>query len=51
MPMRAWAGTASKRRHLEDMVEDLPARSLIVADTGFCGYWLCQDILHRGDSV
>jgi hypothetical protein len=47
---RTGPGTDSERRHLEDMLDDLPARSLIVADAGFCGYQLCQNILHRGHS-
>lgn len=43
-------GTDSERRHLEDMLDDLPARSLLVADAGFCGYELCQRIHQRGHS-
>lgn len=30
-------GTASERRHLEEMLADLPPRSLLVADAGFTG--------------
>lgn len=47
---RTGPGTDSERRHLEDMLDDLPARSLIVADAGFCGYELCQRILDAGHS-
>jgi len=35
---RIGPGTASERRHLEDMLPDLPAQSLLVADAGFTGY-------------
>jgi len=35
---RIGPGTASERRHLEEMLADLPARSLVVADAGFTGY-------------
>ncbi|MGH7193755.1 MAG: IS4 family transposase, partial [Candidatus Saccharimonadales bacterium] len=47
---RTGPGTDSERRHLEDMLDDLPAGSLIVADAGFCGYRLCHNILKRGHS-
>jgi hypothetical protein len=35
---RIGPGTASERRHLEDMLADLPRRALVVADAGFTGY-------------
>ena len=35
---RIGPGTASERRHLEDMLADLPRRSLVVADAGFWGF-------------
>ena len=35
---RMGPGTASERRHLEEMLADLPPRSLVVADAGFTGY-------------
>jgi hypothetical protein len=35
---RIGPGTASERRHLEDMLADLPRRCLIVADAGFWGF-------------
>jgi hypothetical protein len=42
---RIGPGTASERRHLEDMVPDLPRRSLLVADASFTGYDLYLRIL------
>jgi len=35
---RCGPGTASERRHLEEMLADLPPRSLIAADAGFSGF-------------
>jgi len=35
---RIGPGTASERRHLEDMLPSLPANALVVADAGFTGY-------------
>jgi hypothetical protein len=35
---RIGPGTASERRHLEEMLADLPPQSLVVADAGFTGY-------------
>jgi len=35
---RIGPGTASERRHLEDMLPELPPQSLVVADAGFTGY-------------
>ena len=35
---RIGPGTDSERRHLEDMLADLPENSLLVADAGFTGY-------------
>ena len=42
---RIGPGTASERRHLEDMLVDLPAEALVVADAGFTGYDFCQRIV------
>lgn len=42
---RVGPGTDSERRHLEQMLDDLPQNSLIVADAGFVGYELCQRVL------
>jgi Transposase DDE domain len=47
---RTGPGTDSERRHLEAMLPDLPAGSLLVADAGFCGYQLCRNILAAGHS-
>jgi hypothetical protein len=35
---RIGPGTASERRHVEEMLADLPAAALLVADAGFTGY-------------
>jgi len=42
---RIGPGTASERRHLEDMLEDLAENSLVVADAGFTGYDLLRRLL------
>jgi hypothetical protein len=42
---RIGPGTASERRHLEDMLAGLPAEALIVADAGFSGYDLYRRLL------
>jgi hypothetical protein len=42
---RIGPGTASERRHLEDMLAALPEQALVVADAGFTGYELCQRII------
>jgi hypothetical protein len=47
---RVGPGTDSERRHLEQMLGDLPGESLIVADAGFVGYELCQRVLKAGHS-
>jgi hypothetical protein len=47
---RVGPGTDSERRHLEQMLGDLPQDSLIVADAGFVGYELCQRVLSAGQS-
>ena len=41
---RIGPGTASERHHLRDMLNDLPAKSLVVADAGFTGYDLLRSI-------
>jgi hypothetical protein len=41
---RIGPGTASERRHLEDMLDDLPRQSLVIADAGFTGYDLYRRI-------
>ena len=47
---RVGPGTNSERRHLEQMLDDLPQKSLLVADAGFVGYELCQRVLEAGQS-
>ena len=47
---RVGPGTDSERRHMEQMLDDLPRNSLIVADAGFVGYELCQRVLNAGQS-
>ena len=47
---RVGPGTDSERRHLEQMLDDLPRNSLVVADAGFVGYQLCQRVLKAGQS-
>lgn len=47
---RVGPGTDSERRHLEDMLDDVPPNSLIAADAGFVGYGVCQRVLKAGHS-
>ena len=47
---RLGPGTDSERTHLQEMVAELPARSLLVADAGFAGYPLFQRLLREGHS-
>lgn len=42
---RIGPGTASERRHLEEMLSDLPRQALVVADAGFTGYEFYRRIL------
>jgi len=42
---RIGPGTASERRHLEEMLEDLPKNALVVADAGFTGFELLRRLL------
>jgi hypothetical protein len=42
---RIGPGTASERRHMEDMLPSLPPQALVVADAGFTGYDFYQRIL------
>jgi hypothetical protein len=39
---RCGPGTDSERRHLDDMVADLPEQTLLTADCGFVSYELCD---------
>jgi hypothetical protein len=45
---RIGPGTASERHHLRDMLNDLPAKSLVVADAGFTGYDLLRSMAQAG---
>jgi Transposase DDE domain len=47
---RSGPGTDSERRHLDQMLEDLPEKTLLLSDAGFVSYELCQALLHRGHS-
>lgn len=47
---RIGPGTASERHHLRDMLKDLPAKSLVVADAGFTGYDLLRSIAQADKS-
>ena len=40
--IRLGPGTDSERRHLDDMLDDLPAQSLLTADAGFISFELCK---------
>jgi hypothetical protein len=42
---RIGPGKASERRHLEEMLPELPPQSLVVADAGFTGYEFYRRIL------
>src|SRR5262249_16104904 len=42
---RMGPGRDSERRHALAMVNDLPARALLVADAGFAGYELCRKLM------
>jgi Transposase DDE domain len=47
---RIGPGTASERRHLEEMLPDLPRQSLVIADAGFTGYELYRRLSAAGQS-
>jgi hypothetical protein len=47
---RIGPGIASERHQLRDMLPDLPAKSLVVADAGFTGYDLLRSIAEAGHS-
>ena len=42
---RIGPGTDSERRHLDDMLADLPEQTLLTADAGFTGYDLCSQLI------
>ena len=45
---RAGGGRDGERAHLGDMLKDLPASTLLVADAGFVGFDLLNDLHARG---
>lgn len=45
---RVGAGTESERRHLDELLEDLPAGSTLVADAGFVSFPLCRRLADSG---
>ena len=47
---RIGPGNASEREHLQQMIQDLPPKSLLVADAGFTGYDLLQTLMRDGRS-
>jgi hypothetical protein len=47
---RIGPGTDSERRHVEDMLGDLPPKALVVADAGFTGFDFYQRILQAKQS-
>jgi IS4 transposase len=48
---RSGPSDSSERRHLEEMLPTLPARSLLTADAGFVGYELWKTILAAGHQL
>ena len=46
--VRLGPGTDSERRHLDDMLADLPERSLLTADAGFISDELCAQLIDDG---
>lgn len=47
---RIGPANASEREHLQQMIQDLPLKSLLVADAGFTGYDLLQGLMQGGRS-
>lgn len=45
--VRIGPGTDSERRHLDQMLAELPERTLLVADAGFISYALCRWLLEH----
>jgi hypothetical protein len=45
---RLGPGTDSERRHLDDMLADLPEHTLLTADAGFISYDLCSQLIDAG---
>jgi hypothetical protein len=44
---RVGSGRESERGHLREMLDELPAESLLVADAGFIGYDLCREMIEK----
>jgi len=44
---RVGPSSQSERGHLREMLDELPAGSLLVADAGFIGYELCREMIER----
>lgn len=44
---RVGPSSQSERSHLREMLDELPEKSLLVADAGFIGYDLCRDMIAR----
>lgn len=47
---RLGPGKASERRHLEDMLGDVPPQALVIADAGFTGYDLYRRLQAAGQA-
>ena len=47
---RCGPGTDSERVHAQELIDDLPPQSLLVADAGFISYGLCKSLCDRGHS-
>ncbi len=47
---RLGPGTDSERRHLDDMLADLPEWTLLTADAGFISYDLCSQLIDAGQA-
>lgn len=45
---RTGRGTDSERRHLDQMLDDLPENTLLLADAGFVSFDLCRWLLEKG---
>ncbi len=47
---RLGPGTDSERRHLDQMLDNLPKNTLLLADAGFVSFDLCRGLMKRGHS-
>ncbi|QDU41476.1 Transposase DDE domain protein [Maioricimonas rarisocia] len=45
---RVGPGTDSERHHLQEMLEELPVRTMLTADAGFISYDLCHTLMDSG---